>query len=316
MHQNSSLVLACTIPLFAAAMVFAQTAQRNYPPQMPEARTEIYKTVDGTKLRIYVYTPKAHEPNERRPAIVFFFGGGWRGGTPKQFEQHCRYLASRGMIAMTADYRVSSRNQTKAKACVMDGKSAIRWIRQNAPRLGVDEDRVVAGGGSAGGHVAACTATLDHFEHPGEDHSISSRPDALALFNPALVLASIPGNWTIEQAKLDSLRDRLGVEPRNLSPFHQLQPGLPPTIVFHGKSDTTVPYRTAELFVEKARANGDLIVLDGHAGQTHGFFNFGRNDNGPYKSTVKRLDNFLVDIGFLEGPSPSDIKVPTDVATR
>jgi acetyl esterase/lipase len=276
---------------------------------MDGSRTEVYKTVGDTKLNIYVFTPKTHEPNESRPAIVFFFGGGWRSGSPKQFEQHCRYLASRGMIAMTADYRVSSRNQTKANACVMDGKSAIRWIRQNAARLGVDPDRIVAGGGSAGGHVAACTATIDGFDEPGEDTSISSRPNAMALFNPALVLAFVPGNRLLSDEKLASLRDRMGVEPSKLSPFHQLCAGLPPTIIFHGKSDSTVPYRTAEIFTDKAIENGDLVKLEGYAGHSHGFFNFGRDQNKAYLSTVKTLDKFLVDIGCLEGPTPEKVEI-------
>ena len=149
---------------------------------MKGCEVEIYKTVDDTKLNIYIFKPAKHEGNESRTAIVFFFGGGWNGGTPQQFEQHCRYFASRGMIAMTADYRVLSRNGTKADACVMDGKSAIRWVRTNARKLGVDPDRIVAGGGSAGGHVAACTATIDGMAQPGEDTLVSSKPNGLALF--------------------------------------------------------------------------------------------------------------------------------------
>ena len=96
--------------------------------------------------------------------MVFFFGGGWNGGSYTQFSRHADYLASRGMVAFAADYRTKSKHMTEPKACVSDGKSAVRWIRGNAAKLGVDPEKIIAGGGSAGGHVAATTATIQAFD--------------------------------------------------------------------------------------------------------------------------------------------------------
>ena len=123
-------------------------------------RTVIYKHASDTDLILYIFEPDGHKLDDKRPAAVFFFGGGWNGGTPKQFYPHCAYLASRGIVAMAADYRVASRQKTSPFECVEDGKSAVRWIRQNACSLGIDPKRVAAGGGSAGGHVTAATGTL------------------------------------------------------------------------------------------------------------------------------------------------------------
>ena len=114
---------------------------------------DYYRAITEYK-RFVSYFPDDHRPGDKRAAVVFFFGGGWRGGSPGQFQHHCEYLASRGMVAMTADYRVLSRHKTKADKCAADAKSAVRWIRANAERLGVDPNRIAAGGGSAGGHVA------------------------------------------------------------------------------------------------------------------------------------------------------------------
>ena len=160
---------------------------------LPDSRAEVYKTVGDVKLKVYIYEPKGHKAVAKRPAIVFFFGGGWNGGTPKQFQEHCRYLASKGMVAMAADYRVASRQGTKPLHCARDGKSAVRWIRQNAKRLGIDPNRVASGGGSAGGHVAACTGTLPKHDEPGEDLKVSSVPNAMVLYNPVVITTEVKG---------------------------------------------------------------------------------------------------------------------------
>src|SRR2546425_12315614 len=156
---RQSVALGLLVALSFASVIIAQDKKgaKAYPPKLPGAEVEAYKTVGDTKLNLYVYYPPGHKASDKRAAIVFFFGGGWTGGSPGQFEQHCKHLASRGMVAMTADYRVASRNQVKAVSCVADAKSAIRFVRQEAARLGIDPNRIAAGGGSAGGHIAACT---------------------------------------------------------------------------------------------------------------------------------------------------------------
>jgi len=260
--------------------------------QFGGARTEVYKTVGDTKLELFIFSPEGHQPKDRRPAILFFFGGGWTNGTPKQFEPHCRMLAAKGMVAITADYRVTSRHQVKVVDCVRDAKSAVRWVRQNAKRLGIDPKRIAAGGGSAGGHLAAATATLPEFEEPSENIKISSRPNALVLFNPALVL-------TLSGAALPITRT--GVEAKRISPDEHIRKGTPPTIIFHGKADTTVPYATVELFTRKMQAAGNRCELVGFEGQTHGFFNYGRGENKMYEKTTAEMIRFLASLGYLNG---------------
>lgn len=276
------------ISLAAFALLLAQG--KNYPPQLPGANVEVYKKVGDVELRAWIFTPEGHKPEDRRPAVVFFFGGGWTSGTPGQFEQQCRYLASRGLVAATADYRVLSRHGVKAVSCVADAKSAVRWFRTHAARLGIDPGRIAAGGGSAGGHLAACTGVVGGFDGEGEDLAVSSVPNAMLLFNPALVLE-----------KGEGLAERMGVEPTKLSPFHQVQKGAPPALVLHGKADTTVPYATAERFAEAMTKAGNRCELEGYADQPHGFFNFGRGGNAMYAATLRRMDVFLRSLGWLEG---------------
>ncbi|HEX3869801.1 MAG TPA: hypothetical protein VHV77_05170, partial [Pirellulales bacterium] len=88
----------------------ARETKKNYPPEFEDAKAEVYKSAGGTDLKAYIFNPSKLQPGDKRPAIVFFFGGGWNNGSPGQFQYQCRYLASRGMVAITADYRVKSRN--------------------------------------------------------------------------------------------------------------------------------------------------------------------------------------------------------------
>src|SRR5690606_9585027 len=146
----------------------------------------IYKRIDSVALYMDVFAPKNAKGKAPRPAMVFFFGGGWRGGTTRQFEPQANYFAGRGMVCFLVDYRVAGRHGSTPFESLMDAKLAIRYIKANAATLGVDTSRIVAAGGSAGGHLAAATALLSASNDPGDDLSISPRPAALVLFNPVI----------------------------------------------------------------------------------------------------------------------------------
>ncbi len=169
----------------------------------------------------------------------------------------------------------------------------MRWVRANANRLGIDPGRIAVGGGSAGGHLAAATATLPGLDTATDDKAISCRPDALVLFNPGTVMAPFPGlELKGFGAGLD--KARFGCEPTEISPLHHVAKGAPPTIVFHGKADTTVPYATVEKFAAVMKAAGNRCELVGYEGEKHGFFN-----QSKYAETLAATDDFLVSLGYL-----------------
>ena len=272
-------MLVLVLPLAASAQVV----------KLEGAKVHQYKQVGEAKLFLHAFNPKGHKASDRRPAIVFFFGGGWNGGTPKQFDPHCRYLASRGMVAITAEYRVKSRNKTTPFECVKDGKSAIRWVRENAGKLGVDAKRVAAGGGSAGGHVAAATGNCPGLEEKGEDMKISSKPNALVLFNP--VYDNSSKGWG---------HIRVKSRWKEISPMHNIAKGSPPTIVFLGTKDKLIPVSTAQEYEKRLVAVGSRSVLHLYEGAAHGFFNKGRKGDA-YPDTVIKMDDFLNSLGWLKG---------------
>jgi acetyl esterase/lipase len=294
--MRTSFLLAAVV---AVSLQAQPRAGATYPPVMEGAAEEVYKRAGDVSLRLWIFQPTGQQSNAKRAAIVFFFGGGWTSGTPGQFQPHAKLLAEHGMVAIAADYRVASRHEAKVADCIRDAKSAIRYVRANAKRLGIDPDRIAAGGGSAGGHLAAATALIDGFEEASEDRKVSARPNALVLFNPALVLAeSAEAGFTAEMEQ--RLAPRFGATPQEVSPMHHLKKGAPPTIIFHGKADTTVPYRTVEAYAARARSMGGKCELVGYEGQQHGFFNFGRGGNEYYEKTTARMVEFLTALGYAK----------------
>jgi acetyl esterase/lipase len=263
-----------------------------YPPVIEGTKSETYRKVGDTELKVWIFEP-AQKSAKPLPAIVFFFGGGWTGGSPTQFEPQSRHLASRGMIAIVADYRVKTRQNAKPADCVSDAKACVRWVRANAARLGIDSERIAVGGGSAGGHLAASVATLPGLDTAKDDKSVSCLPNALVLFNPATVLAPFPGlDLKGFGAGLD--KEKFGCEPTEISPLHHVKKGTPPTIIFHGKADTTVPYATVEKFAEVMKTAGNRCDLVGYENQPHSFFN-----KAKYAETLAAADDFLVSLGYL-----------------
>ncbi len=288
-------------------MVFEAKGQEKYPPHIDGAEEITYKTIDETKLTLWIFTPEIHKSTDTKPAIVFFHGGSWKGGNPAQFEKHCEYLSARGMVAIVADYRVKNRHDVAAKVCVSDAKSAIRWIRENASELGVDRNRIAAGGGSAGGHLAAACATLPKFDDENENKSISSKPNALVLFNPALVLAPIDDGEIISDEILAGLEKRMGTKLVNISPYHNVVGKLPPTIIFHGTGDKAVPFKTIKLFTNRMHEFGNKCTLVAYQGKGHSFFNHSsfldvKDSNAAFVDTVHKMDWFLVSLGCLKAP--------------
>jgi acetyl esterase len=247
----------------------------------------IYKTIGDVDLTAHVFQPAA-ELCTPRAGIIFFFGGAWKIGSPEQFFPHCERLAARGMVAISAEYRVRSRHDVTPLDCVADAKSAMRWARAHAAELGIDPLRLAAGGGSAGGHLALCTALIKACDDPADDLSISPVPDALVLFNPAADMSGrglshgIPAGQELE-----------------ISPIHHVRSGAPPAIMFHGTADQCVPFAEAQAFADAMQAAGNSCELVAYDGQPHAFFNFKDGGNPCYDDTCRRMEEFLESQNFI-----------------
>ena len=271
------LILFCLV----AAPLVAQPVTT--PPTTAPTKSFIYKKVNGVELAMIVHFPPSWKESDKRPAIVFFFGGGWTNGTIGAFESQCSYLAARGMVAARADYRVKSRQGVTPKECVEDAKSAVRWLRQHAATLGIDPDRLAAGGGSAGGHIAACTTLTPGLDAEGEDTTISCKANALVLYNPVLYFGP-------------QIAERVGNDEalaKALSPTLHLEKDSPPTLLLYGTADFLLTQGND--FMKRSKELGHRSELFLAEGQQHGFFN-----KPPWKEkTTRRVAGFLESIGYL-----------------
>ncbi|PHS01810.1 MAG: hypothetical protein COA78_22265 [Blastopirellula sp.] len=274
--------------LLVTAIATSSFAQKKKADAKPTPDSKItYKKTEQGELQLHAFLPQGVKPGDNRPGIVFFFGGGWTGGTPAQFYTHARYLADKGMPAFCAEYRVAKTHKTDPFACVEDGKSAVRYVREHAKELGVDPKRIVAAGGSAGGHVAATTGTIVGFEVGKTD--ISSRPQAMILFNP--VIDTGPKGYGYSK-----LKERY----KEISPVDHVVKGIPPTLIFHGTGDTTVPFENVVRFDKQMQDLGNQCKLVDFKGEKHGFFNYGRGDNKAYDKTIEEINEFLGALKYID----------------
>ncbi|MEM9672306.1 MAG: alpha/beta hydrolase [Bacteroidota bacterium] len=260
-----------------------------------QLREVVYKSTPQAELKLHLYYPQQTR-SQPLPAILFFFGGGWSGGSHSHFAPHSKYLASRGMIAVTADYRVKKQHGTTPIEAIQDARQALNYLAAHADELGVDFSMIAAGGGSAGGHLALCTALIDRFDDEKLDYS----PKALVLYNPVVNTTS---------AGFGS--NSLGKDSINASPFHHLSLTMPPLVIFHGEEDTTVPLSNITELQQELTNLGVEHTVYTYPDQKHGFFNVGRQpENLYFLETLYRTDEFLTKYGYLMGEPLFDLPLP------
>lgn len=275
---------AVVLSVFAAvcpASIRANEAENHFAA--PEEHSFVYKTVpyqgEPRALRIDWTRPADWSDGDARGAVIFFHGGGWVGGKPGQFAKHSEELAKLGVVCFRTEYRLLKRSDaTPPDVCIEDASDAIRYVRQHASRFGIDPDRIAAGGGSAGGHLAAFLGMMDDEPVDG----VSRKPDALLLFNP--VYDNGPGGWGTA---------RVGARFAEYSPMHNITADDPPAIVFLGEKDALVPVVTAQKYRQRSRDAGLVSELRTYPNQPHGFFNVSVAGGKFYRETLDETIAFL-----------------------
>ncbi len=245
----------------------------------------VYKTGQSFALRLHIFRgTAAAAPGAASPVLVIFHGGGWVAGRPEQFFPHARHFAQKGFVVVCPEYRVRNEHGATPFEGMADARSAIRWTRKHAQELRIDPGRLIAAGGSAGGHLALCTAVFPQYDEDPET-PVSCIPDGLILFNPV-----------VDTTAHGFGEERFAGRSPEASPVHHIRPGLPDTLVLHGTDDTTVPIENARRFVTEMTRRGNRCLLIEYPRQIHGFFNYRDGENPLFTATLDKAVTFATDL--------------------
>lgn len=253
---------------------------------LKDAESIIYKHTDEGKLTLHCFYPEGHSEKDRRSAIVLFHGGLWDQSMVTQFVPQALNFVALGAVGIVAEYRTSQKHKATPVEAIADAQTALLWVRKNNRYLGVDPEKIVAGGAGSGAHIALCAAMHKKVEHDG---FFSSAPNALVLWS-AIVDTSKRG---VGMEKFEHRRDA-----RRTNPSKNIRRKLPPMLFFHGNEDSIVPIASVEKFCQRLNGKRNVARFVPFNRAIHSFFNFNVNQHY-FVQTLESAEGFLVNQGFL-----------------
>lgn len=294
-HMKLLSLLARCAALTLATLAEGQTSSPSAKPLdfvgqlaagLEPTRTVAYKKLADGELVLHVFEPAGHRATDRRACFLVIHGGGWAGMEPRRMFPFADHFARLGLVGISVQYRLSNpKTGFSVFDCVKDARSAMRYVRAHAKELGIDPHKIIASGGSAGGHLAAATALFDGVNEDTDDRGVSPVPNALVLFFPV-----------IDTSKEGYGNAKIGARWQEISPLHQVRAGVPPTLIFHGTGDTTTPFKGAQAFRDAMLQAGNRCEVDVNEGGVHGYLMRTRE---LYEDTMRKTEAFLVSVALL-----------------
>lgn len=260
------------LPLILLIAQAAPTIPPMPPTVIHEADVE-YSNV-GQKTMMDIVRPKT--ASGPLPAVLMVHGGGFRRGNRESYLPMAIRLAERGYVAATASYRLAPRHQFPA--AVEDVKAAVRFLRANAAKYGIDPERIGTIGGSAGGHLVlmlGLTADVKEFEGTGPNRDQSSRVQCVVnYYGPTDFTQSYSKSVDAAQVLPLWLGGDLDHERQyhqKASPINWVTPNAAPILSIHGTKDTYVAYEHSVMITERLLTAGADTELETIPGAGHGF---------------------------------------------
>lgn len=271
-------------------------------PSFAGARKILYKEAPDAlggmaKLYLHVFQPDGWKASDRRAVVILFHGGGWSGGSPDRYEADSRYWASRGIVGITAQYRLGQREGTQPQDCVADARSAVRYVRSHATEMGIDPEKIAVGGESAGAHIAACTGTLETYNDPADNLSVRCVPNAMILYFPYSLVT-----------------DR-GNRRDDMSPLHFVNASTPATLIIGGEMDRIAPVERCIEWGEKMKGSKNPFRLFIYRKAHHPSGTPDMNKPGVGNDIVRQSDLFLASLGWTKG-EPTVAKMSPDAVEK
>lgn len=217
------------------------------PADLEVFSDQVYKRIDSVELALDVYRLR-DQGDERKPTLVFVHGGAWKTGKRSDYLPYLIDYAKKGYVTVTVSYRLS--RVAKFPAAVRDVNCAVRWLKIHADEFGVDPDRMVLIGGSAGGHLSMMVG------YAGEEELFEPECDTGPVNSEVKAVVNLygPTDLTTDEARgrgepisfLGATYEERPELYRQVSPRFYIRPGLPPTLIFHGTIDSIVPVSQAD----------------------------------------------------------------------
>lgn len=226
----------------------------------------VFAKVGETELKMDLYHPDESAP-KTRSAVVVIHGGAWIAGTRKDMGALARYMASKGLLAASVEYRLAPKFTWPAM--LDDVQTAVRFLRANATAYGIDPKRIGAAGASAGGHLSLFLGSSDTRDSgAAQFQEQSSRVMAvLEFFGPTDLSRDFPSTLDVlfEQV-LGKKRTDAAVEIREASPLNRIDAKTAPTFIFQGLADPLVSPKQSRYLEAKLKESGvpvEAVYLDG-----------------------------------------------------
>ena len=280
---NHSIHLFVVLGAILASAVLAQDApQKPVLPPAPDGvviHQDISYLAPGREEKLDLYLPADRPAGVRSPAVVFIHGGGWVGGDKAELRafNYGTTMAQAGYVFASINYTMERGKLWPAN--VRDCKNAVRWLRVNADKYGVDADHIGVIGGSAGGHLALMVAYTSHvpFLEPASPYPLVSDrvqcvvdlygiTNLLTRRKPADDGTPTDVTYDTQALMVKTRREDPEAWMRGSPVYHVSKRNCPPTLILHGKADATVDYGQAVELARKLEEHGvehQLILLEG-----------------------------------------------------
>ncbi len=255
------------------------TALREEPNEV-----KVYKTIGDIQLEAHIFYSDSHKKENANAAYLFFHGGGWSLGLPENGYANCEKMVDKGVVAISFEYRLIDVHGNTIQKSLEDAKSAVRWVRANAHDLGIDPERIVASGFSAGAHLAASTAIIDDFVSE-DNEDFSSIPN---------LIITQSSNYTAEGDFFMGVSEG---QSNSVSLIEHVKSDLPPFLVLHAAEDYIDPVYTFYQFKSRMAEYENDFEFKVFQGVDHFF-----SDEQARREVDDLINDFLGTRGYFDSP--------------
>lgn len=265
------------------------------------AEVIVYKRINNKSLKILMKKPRDWSVDDKRTAVIWIHGGGWQRGEAEMFLPHMEYFSKRGAVAFSIEYTLAEQNGCTVEDCLQDCIDGVTYLKDKALSFGIDTEKFVVGGDSAGGHLANCIGTPGIYSFgKREKTTVNCVINCNGIIDMTMKWKSAlyynDDSHSISTEDWRNQYDRC----RGLSPIFNITKNNSPMLILHGLEDRVVEPEEAMRYFYALKSQGVEVEIDLIPGVEHAFILFNYNlDNERVFKILQSVDRYLVSRGLL-----------------